>query len=279
MTKLPEPQPFAPQGQISKQYMLTSLNKFASNVTPMKAPAAPTDLQAKIHQENHMASRGMLFRNIILGGQDGVVNVLGIALGVATATNSTHLVLLAGLAATFAESVSMAAVAYTSTRAEKEHYDSEVKRELDEIETVPGMERKEIEDIYKAKGFSGKLLGQVVDQICSNKKIWLDVMMREELHLEDPAEGMTPFWQGILVGGSAIIGSFVPVTPFFFLPVDIATSASLVASLGVLFAAGAYKSYLTSGRWLKGGFELMVIGGAAALAGWLVGVFFQAAPA
>lgn len=255
--------------------MRTSLNKFASNTKPMQATTVLKEEKRLSHLENHTAQRGMLFRNIILGGQDGVVNVLGIVLGVATATESVHLVLLAGLAATFAESVSMAAVAYTSTRAEKEHYDSEVKRELYEIDNMPEAERREIEDIYREKGFSGKLLGQIVDRICSNKKIWLDVMMREELHLEDPAEGMSPFWQGMLVGGSAIIGSFIPVTPFFFLPVAVATPVSLLASLATLFAAGAYKSKLTSGRWLYGGLELMIIGGAAALAGWLVGVFFQ----
>jgi VIT1/CCC1 family predicted Fe2+/Mn2+ transporter len=229
----------------------------------------------KNHNENHSAGLGMIFRNIILGGQDGVVNVLGIVLGVATATNSTPIVLLAGLAATFAESISMAAVAYTSTRAEQEHYDSEVRRELKEIEAVPEAEREEIAEIYRAKGFSGKLLEQVVDKICSSKKVWLEVMMREELHLEDPSEGMSPFWQGMLVGFSAIVGSFVPITPFFFLSVADSLAPSLAASLGILFLVGAYKSKLTSGKWLRGGLELMLIGGSAALAGYLVGVLFQ----
>jgi len=225
--------------------------------------------------ENHTAGRGTLFRNIILGGQDGVVNVLGIVLGVATATNSTHLILLAGLAATFAESISMAAVAYTSTRAEAEHYQSEVRREIGEMEKTPEREREEIALVYRGKGFSGKLLNQVVDKICSNKKVWLETMMREELHLENPEEIMSPFWQGILVGVSAIIGSFVPITPFFFLPVSTAISVSLSASLGLLFLAGAYKSHLTSGRWLRGGMELMIIGGTAASAGYIVGLVFQ----
>ena len=53
--------------------------------------------------------------DVILGGQDGLVNVLGVILGVAAATADTRIVLVAGLAATFAESVSMGAVAYTST--------------------------------------------------------------------------------------------------------------------------------------------------------------------
>ncbi len=63
---------------------------------------------------------GTMLRNIILGGQDGLVNVLGIVLGVGTATQNARLILLTGLVAAAAESVSMAAVAYTSSKAEKE---------------------------------------------------------------------------------------------------------------------------------------------------------------
>jgi len=63
---------------------------------------------------------GAVLRDIILGGQDGLVNVLGIVLGVGTATQNAKLILLTGLVATAAESVSMAAVAYTSSKAEKE---------------------------------------------------------------------------------------------------------------------------------------------------------------
>lgn len=227
------------------------------------------------HLEEHTASRGILLRNLILGSQDGVVNVLGIVLGVAAATSSNGMVLLAGLAATFAESISMAAVAYTSSRAEAEHYDSEVKRELEEMEKIPDMERREIEEIYKAKGFEGKLLRQVVDKITSNKKIWLETMMQEELGLENPSDSMSPANQALLVGLSAIIGSLVPVAPFFFMPLALAMPSALAASLAVLFGIGAVKSGYTSGKWLHGGIELMVIGGAAALAGYLVGVLFQ----
>jgi vacuolar iron transporter family protein len=227
------------------------------------------------HLETHTAGRGLLLRNIILGGQDGVVNVLGIVLGVATATSSTSIVLLAGLAATFAESISMAAVAYTSSRAEAEHYYSEVKREQEEMENIPHMERKEIEEIYRAKGFEGKLLKDVVDKITSNKKVWLETMMQEELGLENPSESMSPFYQSVLVGVSAIIGSLIPVAPFFFLSPSAAILPSLAASFAVLFSIGAVKSSFTSGKWLNGGTELMVIGGTAALAGYLVGVLFQ----
>ncbi len=228
-----------------------------------------------VHAENHRIGRGQLLRNIILGSQDGIVNVLGIILGVAVSTHSTSIVLLAGLAATFAESISMAAVAYTSSRAEQEHYDSEVRREKYEMDHLADAERREIEDIYRAKGFSGKLLTQVVDKICSDKKVWLETMMREELKLDNPAASMSPFWQSMLVGGSAIIGSFVPLASFFFMPIAQSMAVAVAISFGLLFLIGAYKSQLTSGKWLRGGLEMLLVGGTAAIAGYLVGSLFQ----
>ncbi len=74
-------------------------------------------------------------RDVILGGQDGLVNVLGVVLGVAAASQETRLVLAAGLAAAFAESFSMAAVAYTSTTAERDYLKS----------TLPKKKEQEIE--------------------------------------------------------------------------------------------------------------------------------------
>jgi len=227
------------------------------------------------HSEPHKIGQGELFKNLILGGQDGIVNILGILLGVAVATQSTSMVLLAGLAATFAESVSMAAVAYTSSRAEVEHYEAELGRENWEIDNLPDREKQEIIDIYKEKGFSGQLLDQVVNQIISNREVWLRTMMKEELKMEDPRDGQSPLKQGIIVGASAVIGSLVPVSPFFFFPISLAMWLSVIISFVFLFAFGAYKSQLTSGKWLQGGFELMLIGGAAALAGYFVGTFFQ----
>lgn len=63
-----------------------------------------------------------VIRDVILGGQDGLVNVFGVVLAVAAATQSKYIILISGLAATFAESISMAAVAYTSGRAGEEYY-------------------------------------------------------------------------------------------------------------------------------------------------------------
>ena len=68
-----------------------------------------------VSRVKQLRDRQLDLRDIILGGQDGLVNVLGVTLGVAAASGDTRIVLAAGLAATFAESFSMAAVAYTSS--------------------------------------------------------------------------------------------------------------------------------------------------------------------
>ena len=97
-------------------------------------------------KEHNHDDFGKNLKDIILGGQDGLVNVLGVILGVAAATYQTKIIIIAGLAATFAESISMAAVAYTSTKAAKSYYLSQLKKEEDEIEDMPKLEKKEIYD-------------------------------------------------------------------------------------------------------------------------------------
>ena len=113
-----------------------------------------------------VTSRGLA--EVILGGQDGLVNVLGVILGVAAATQDARIVIAAGLAATFAESISMGAVAYTSTLANDDLYLSEREREYRHIHLAPDVEIEEIRDIYRRKGFEGETLEKIVEVITSN---------------------------------------------------------------------------------------------------------------
>jgi len=67
--------------------------------------------------QSQVKNQASLLKDIILGGQDGLVNILGLVLGVAAATIDARIIFIAGLAGGFAESISMAAVAFTSTQA------------------------------------------------------------------------------------------------------------------------------------------------------------------
>src|SRR5512139_3790857 len=121
------------------------------------------DLKYHLLHDPHRRASGL--SDIILGGQDGLVNVLGVILGVAAATSDPRIVMVAGLAATFAESVSRGAVAYTSTLADADYYEAERAREFRHITEVPHLERNEIREIYSRKGFEGELLDRIVETI------------------------------------------------------------------------------------------------------------------
>jgi VIT1/CCC1 family predicted Fe2+/Mn2+ transporter len=210
------------------------------------------------------------FSSLLLGGQDGLVNVLGVILGVAAASHDARLVLVAGLAAAVAESVSMAAVAFTATGAERALYQSERARELRHIAAAPELERDEIRQIYRDKGFEGPLLEAIVATVTANPEIWVAVMMSEELKLTPVDEG-APLREAMIVGGSALVGSLIPILPYLILPIGAATMAGLLVAALALFAAGAYQARTTVGNWLRRGLELTLIGMGSALAGWLVG--------
>ena len=157
---------------------------------PPHIDTLPTELgEALRHFERAQAGKASL-SDIILGGQDGLVNVLGVILGVAAASSDQRLVIAAGLAAAFAESISMGAVAYTSTLADRDHYLSQIEREKREIRDMPEVERAEIEVIFRRWGFEGDLLDQSVEQIMKDERAWVDVMMHNELKLS-PIDGGT----------------------------------------------------------------------------------------
>lgn len=224
----------------------------------------------KHQEERHQGLSRANIRDFILGFQDGLVNILGLVLGVASAVQSTKIIIISGLAATFAESISMAAVAYTSTRAAQDFYRGELEREKKEIREIPQMEVQEIRDIYFRKGFRGKLLGSIVKKITSNKKLWLDTMMAEELKLF-PEDYEKPIKSGFLVGVSSIIGSLIPVLPFFFLSVKQGMYYAIALSIIILFIIGALKARFTIGDWKKSGLEMAIVGTIAAIAGYLIG--------
>ena len=115
------------------------------------------------------------------------------------------------------ESISMGAVGYTSTVSQRDFYEAERRRELDEIATVHEEERAEVREIYASKGFSGDLLDGVVETITSNREAWLDTMMDEELHLQ-PVNSSDILRSAVVITVATLIGHLIPLVPFLFWP-------------------------------------------------------------
>ena len=225
------------------------------------------------HREQHR--QGNRLRDVILGGQDGLVNILGIILGVIAGGGSNTVLLSAGFAAAITESISMGAVGYTSTVSERDYYEAERQREMAEIEATPEAERQEIRDIYAAKGFTGDLLDRVVDTIVSNRQSWLATMMDEELHLQ-PIETPAIVRSAFVITVATLIGHLIPLLPFLVLARTPALILAIVLSALVLFGVGVYSAVTLVGDWRTSGLKMTVIGLGAAGVGFVIGGLFHA---
>ena len=230
--------------------------------------------QVRLHDSFDPHRRKFQLSDVILGGQDGLVNVLGVILGVAAATQDARIIVAAGLAATFAESISMGAVAYTSTLAENDLYHSEKEREHRHIHLAPDVEVEEIRAIYRKKGFEGDTLEKIVEVITSNPDVWVDVMMAEEFQFTPP-EKSKALHSALIVGFSALVGSLIPLFPFFFWTIGLGTWFSILISAVTLFGVGFYKARVTVGKPIRSGLQMAVIGIVSALAGYMVGLIFK----
>jgi len=229
--------------------------------------------------ENDIVQRvkGSSLSDFILGSQDGLVNVLGIILGMSAATRDVHLILVATFAALGAESVSMGAVAYTSTTAKRRLYLGVLERETDELRSDSKMGYEEGKHVLKNWGFIGKELEEGARRIAANPKAMLDVMMSYGFKLApvEPSEARRSF---SVVLASTLVGSAIPIAPFLFLGSNVATAAvgSVIVSGAILFLIGCYEARVTVGSLWRNGLQMAAIGLAAGVAGFLIGHFLSA---
>ena len=217
-----------------------------------------------------------LLSDFILGSQDGLVNVLGILLGLVAAHAAVQYIIIAGVAALAAESLAMAAVAYTSTMSRRKLFLSEIAREEREIREVPEMEREEVRVILRSWGYEGAEVEEMLTRIERKPKAWLDLMMAFELHLA-PVSAEAPRQSAGVVGSATLIGHLVPLVPFFFLAYDtgLAATVSVVISGIALFLIGWYEAKVTSGSLVESATRMTIIGLGSGFAGFGIGIALQ----
>jgi vacuolar iron transporter family protein len=218
--------------------------------------------------------------DFILGSQDGLVNVLGILLGISAATSDVRIIFVGALAALGAESISMGAVAYTSTLARRRQYQKGVDQEQLEMKQIPTKELNEVRGILKEWGYEGTVLEIMTDGIASNPKAMQEFMMSFELKLA-PVEKDEARRSFEVVLSSTIFGSVIPLIPFFFVTsstITLGSIASVIVSGALLFFIGAYEARTTVGSVWRSGLQMTIIGLSAGFAGYLIGHLIGAVP-
>ena len=129
--------------------------------------------------------------------------------------------------------------------------------------------------MFKKKGLSGEILDQVVEKVTADANVWVNLMLTEE-HGIVPVTRKEAFVSALYVLAATLVGSMIPLIPFFFAASQIAIWVSFGISCLTLFAVGAYQSLVMKiGNFFFKGMEMLLIGAASALVGWGIGVAFD----
>lgn len=218
-----------------------------------------------MNEEQHFQSSEKV-RDFVIGMSDGLTVPFALAAGLSGAVDSTAIVITAGIAEIAAGSIAMGLGGYLAGRTEIEHYNSEERREYDEIEHKHEIEIQETKEIFAEYGLDDQLQETIAREMAKNPKKWVDFMMRFELGLERPDKNRA-HQSAFIIGVSYIIGGLIPLSAYFF--TETASQGllySTIITLLCLVLFGLIKSKLTGQPLLKGALRVTIVGAAAAAA-------------
>lgn len=225
------------------------------------------------HHEEHLKSSAFI-TDAVIGMADGLTVPFALAAGLSGAVNDNAIIITAGVAEIVAGSIAMGLGGYLAGKTEVEHYESELKREYDEVERLPEREKQEVRDVFATYGISKESQEIIVDELAKNKEHWVNFMMKFELGLEQPDPNRARN-SAATIGVSYIVGGLIPLTAYFFTPTPfegLIVSAALTTLC--LFVFGYFKSKVTGQPPIMGAIKVTLIGVAAAGAAFLVAKMF-----
>jgi VIT1/CCC1 family predicted Fe2+/Mn2+ transporter len=224
------------------------------------------------HAERHAVARIGWLRAAVLGANDGIVSTASLIVGVAASGADKPAILVAGGAALVAGAMSMAAGEYVSVSSQSETEKADLARERKEMADQPDAERKELADIYVARGLDAALALQVADRLMAHDA--LGAHARDELGMSEIVAArplQAAFTSAITFSAGAFLPlALVPPAPRQgLIPLIIMATLLCLAVLGALGAraggAPLMRSVLRVSFW--GALALAVTAGIGRLFG------------
>jgi vacuolar iron transporter family protein len=227
-------------------------------------------LRARVLGERARIARLSRIRELVLGGQDGLLVPLGVVTGLAGAAVGTTAIVVGGVAEAAAGALAMGTGAWLSSRAENQLFRSEIDVEAAEVVEHPDEEREELEILLAEEGLDAEAARGVADRIVGSPLAFVKTMVEKELGLPY-GEVETAAGDALVVGGSYAVAAVVPLWPYFVWPPSTALGISLACTGLALFALGYVKGRVARLSLIRSGLEVLVVGGLAAGIGYLIG--------
>ncbi len=205
-------------------------------------------------------------RELATGLADGLILPFAVTAGLTGAVADTQLIATAGLAAIAAGCVALGLGHLLAARTEARHYAAERLREEQETKDYPEREKWEVSAILHRYGLRGEILARASDAIASDRRRWVDFMMRFELELAEPVPGEAGP-AAAAMGAAHLAAGAIPVLPYVLLA---ATGPALALSAGLtgvaLLAFGWLKARASGLPPARGAMQALATGAAAAAA-------------
>ncbi|PYC48354.1 GMP synthase [Litorivita pollutaquae] len=230
-------------------------------------------------REAHALGRTQEFlKQIIYGGNDGIVTTFAIVAGFAGAAADgagqigAVAVLVFGLANLFADAVSMGLGEFLSTRSQHDLYRARRNSELHEIEVNPAQERYEMVHILRQRGLPDEEAEATADIMLRHPDMMADLMMTYEFGMHDPAEE-NPAINGFVTFCSFVVFGSVPLMPYFLTEPTPATFIhSVMTTAGALVALGLLRWNATGEPLHRSVGETVLVGTVCAVVAYGVGM-------
>jgi len=209
-------------------------------------------------EKRHRSVGGNAIRAAVLGGNDGLVSNFSLVMGIAGASPDQSGVLVAGLAGLLAGALSMALGEWISVKSSQELYENQMQLEMDELETNPEGERREIALIYMAKGIPKDQASQIADDIMKDTGRAHELLVKEELGINAEELKGSALEAAIFSFVLFAIGASIPVLPFMFTSGMKALVISVAGSALGLFLIGAAITLFTGRNvWFSGARQML----------------------
>lgn len=236
-------------------------------------------MEANLHSKgNFLFFNKDYVAEFVYGGIDGAITTFAVVAGASGANLSIAVIIILGVANLLADGFSMSVGNYFSTKAQRDNYDKHKAIEYWEIENLRDVEIQEIREIYEKKGFKGELLEQVVATIISDKDVWVDTMMKEELNMEKderpPIKTAAVTFMAFAAIGLIPLLSYLISWIFDLDKTHLFLYSCLLTGVG-LAIVGYFKSLVTEKNKFISIAETLVLGGIAAGLSYVVGAVLE----
>ncbi len=225
----------------------------------LRAEHEPDSIRARLAAPCGQSTLG----DFVLGGVDGVITTFAVVAGSFGGRLPAATIILLGLANLVADGFSMGISNYLATRSRREEVAQARADEAWQIEAFPEGERREIREIFAAKGFEPPTLDRIVEVVTADRALWLDTMLEQELKLGGTLAH--PLRAGLSTFAAFCIFGVLPLLPFLAGPrvsEGFFWSAGLAAA--AFFTLGLGKGLILGRQTMRSGLETFAIGSLAA---------------